>query len=354
VGALVLAISGATRLFTVTWSAAEPRTGAVVTAQRWLIAVGAAGLAASRELDWPTPALVAAGVCVTTGLALLGWLLAVEARTAKVRRFHPAVAYYLTALVFGIVGTGLGAAMVTGRAGLRDAHVIVNLLGLVGLTIAGTLPFFTATQARMKMSPHATPRRSYANLAWLAASVTVAAIAASIGAHAIQGVALGCYVAGLAHLATLLPRPGTKQLAWAGPRLAQLGVGMLWWAGAVTVSAWYAFGGQPAFPEALVVALVIGGYLQILVASLAYLAPVLRGGGHGQLTAGFAATRSWTALLAANAAAAAWITGWHTATGVALAVLIGDLVWRAVRLAVHPARRAITHRSQKSTSVVHA
>ena len=45
-------------------------------------------------------------------------------------------------------------------------------------------------------------------------------------------------------------------------------------------------------------ALVLGGYVQILVASLAYLAPVLRGGGHVRLSAGFATTRSWLALTA--------------------------------------------------------
>jgi hypothetical protein len=65
----------------------------------------------------------------------------------RVGRFHPALHFYLAALGFGVVGTGLGAAMVTGSDGLRDAHVTVNLLGLVGLVIAGTLPFFIATQA---------------------------------------------------------------------------------------------------------------------------------------------------------------------------------------------------------------
>ncbi|HRD99682.1 MAG TPA: hypothetical protein PLV68_00185, partial [Ilumatobacteraceae bacterium] len=56
-------------------------------------------------------------------------------------------------------------------------------------------------------------------------------------------------------------------------------------------------------------ALVIGGFAQILVASLAYLGPVLRGGGHRRLSAGFAITRSWTSLAAGNAAALAALTG---------------------------------------------
>lgn len=47
----------------------------------------------------------------------------------------------------------------------------------------------------------------------------------------------------------------------------------------------------------------IGGYAQILVASLAYLGPVLRGGGHRRLTEGFAITGSWPSLAAGNIAA---------------------------------------------------
>jgi hypothetical protein len=85
-------------------------------------------------------------------------------------------------------------------------------------------------------------------------------------------------------------------------------------------------------PESLVVALVHGGYVQILAGSRAYLGPVRRGGGHVRLTAGFATTRSWLALGAGNAAAVAWITG-HTALATAaLLVLAADVAGRAVGL----------------------
>ena len=332
VGAVLLAISGASRMFTVTWAAGEPVTGAPVAAQRWLIAGGAAGLAIGRELDWPSFALAAAGMAVMSGLVLLGALLVAEARTAKVRRFHPAVAAYLVAVGFGVVGTGLGAAMVSGRAGLRDSHVIVNLLGLVGLVIAGTLPFFAATQTRMKMNGRATPRRLHANLIWLTTSVAVASVAAAAKSHAVEGAALAAYAAGLAQLATLLPRPARKQLRWAGPRLLLLAAGVMWWASSVGVAAGHALAGSPVFTEQLVVTVVIGGYAQILLASLAYLGPVLRGGGHERLSAGFALTRSWVAPVAANVAALAWIGGAATVTGVALAVLAVDLAGRAAAL----------------------
>ena len=334
VGAVLLAISGATRLFTVTWAAAEPARAPLVAAQRWLIAAGAAGLTIGRERNLATSFVAVCGLCVTAGLVLLGVLLVVESQRARVRRFHPAVRFYVVATAAGVVGTGLGAAMVTGRGEFRDAHVLVNLLGLIGLVIAGTLPFFTATQARMKMSPRATAPRLHRDLAVLAGAVTAAAIATLAHHPALAGAALAAYAAALVHLTTTLPRPGRKQLAWAGPRLVQLGAGVAWWVGTVGVAAGRSLTGRTVFPEHLVVALVVGGYAQVLVASLAYLGPVLRGGGHVRLTAGFAATRSWIALAAGNVAPAAWITGHTVWSGIAIAVVGADVAVRGAVLAL--------------------
>lgn len=338
VGSVLLAISGATRLFTVTWSAAEPVTSAVVACQRWAIAVGTAGLAAGREWQWPTGLLAASGLCVTAGLVLLGGLLVVEGRRGRVARFHPARRSYLAAVAFGVVGTGLGAAMVTGRAGLRDAHVIVNLLGLIGLVIAGTLPFFAATQARMRMSPRATPARLHRNVWWLGGTVALGAAAALAHHPALVGLGLAAYAAGLLNLATALPVPGEKQWRWAGPRLAQLAAGLGWWIAVVAVAAARSLAGHEAFPERLVVALVIGAYAQIVVASLAYLGPVLRGGGHQRLTQGFAVTRSWVSLIAVNSAVMAWLFSVNELARLAVAVMAVDVAWRSVLL-----RRRTSH-----------
>ncbi len=78
-------------------------------------------------------------------------------------------------------------------------------------------------------------------------------------------------------------------------------------------------------------ALVIGGFGPILVASLAYLGPEPRGGGQ-RLTAGFAITRSWLSLLDANAAAIGALVGHGLIVVAAPAVWLTDLVVRAVRL----------------------
>ena len=87
-----------------------------------------------------------------------------------------------------------------------------------------------------------------------------------------------------------------------------------------------------AFSGHWLLVLVIGGYAQILWGSLAYVLPMLRGGGHEQLGRGFATTRSWIGLGAANLAALAIaldLTAWAVA-GVAAWVI--DSTLRAVRL----------------------
>ena len=70
------------------------------------------------------------------------------------------------------------------------------------------------------------------------------------------------------------------------------------------------------------VVVVVGGYAQILWGSLSYLMPMLRGGGPARLSEGFATTRSWLGLVAANAAALA------AAIGIPVVVLAGAVgVW---------------------------
>ena len=76
----------------------------------------------------------------------------------------------------------------------------------------------------------------------------------------------------------------------------------------------------------------MGGYAQIVVASLAYLGPVLRGGGHERLAAGFATTRSWPSLVLGNTAAVAALCQWQEALAVLVAAWGADVAWRAATL----------------------
>jgi nitrite reductase (NO-forming) len=224
--------------------------------------------------------------------------------------------------------------------GTRAAHLTVNLLGLVGLVVGGTMPFFAATVGRARMSPKATPRRLALTLAWQVAAVASAAVLL-VGELAVPAaVALVGYAAGIVATLATLPRPTRRQLAWSGPRLIALWAGGAWWAIAVAATAADVAADRTVFGGRWLLVLVLAGFAQILWGSLAYLLPMLRGGGHERLGQGFAATRSWVGLAAANVAgvtAALALPGATTAAAVAVWLL--DAAWRAARVGTARAPR---------------
>jgi nitrite reductase (NO-forming) len=339
-GGVVLAISGVSVMLTVTWSAAPAPPDRIVLLQRTCVAVGAAGVAVGRELDLGDWVLAASGATYLAGLLLLAAVLAVTARRGVERRFDPAVAAYLAALAAGIAGVGLGVAMAVDAptTELRAAHVTLNVLGLVGLVVGGTLPFFAATVGRSRMGTHATARRLLGAVGWQAVALTTATIGLATTNAGAASVGLGAYAVGIGAAMWLLPRPTRRQLRWAGPRLVALWTGTLWWTAAVVATALEAGRGDGAVLDGAVldgrwlVVLVVGGYAQILWGSLAYLLPMLRGGGRELLGEGFATTRSWAALVAANVAALAAALDALDVAAVAVAVWVLDSGVRAWRL----------------------
>jgi nitrite reductase (NO-forming) len=344
VGALLLAISAATQLFAVSWSAGAPPTDHLATMQRWLLAAGAASLATARELQWPSWLVAAGGALVITSLVVLGISLTRTVSRGVQRRFDGSLRSYLAALAAGLAGSALGIAMASGLDAVpygrvRAAHLTLNLLGLVGLVIAGTLPFFTATQARVKMSARATGRAQDLVLAGLVGALGAATLGFLLARPVVAAVGLGAYAAGVLGSVVLVPRIGVRQLRWGGPRLLQLGAGVTWWVGASVVAAWRAGHGAVAFTPTVVGVLVVGGYAQILGAAVAYLGPVLRAAGHEQLTAGFRTTRSWLALGAANVAAIALLLGTSGVAVAAILVWVIDTSARVARLVAGPGAR---------------
>jgi nitrite reductase (NO-forming) len=341
-GGVVLAISGVTLMLTVTWSAAPAPPPAWVAAQRLCIAAGVVGVVVGRQLDAPEGAVGVAGCVYLVGLALLAVLLVSTARRGVERRFDAAVAAYVAAIAAGTVGVGLGVAMALEgpTPAVRAAHLTANLLGLVGLVVGGTLPFFAATVGRTRMSPVATPRRLALSLAWQVVSLTAAVVLLAAGSGTAAAGALVAYAAGVVAILASLPRPTRRQLSWAGPRLVGLWAGGAWWATAVAATAVDVGADHTVFGGRWLVVLVIAGYAQILWGSLAYLLPMLRGGGHERLGQGFARTRSWLGLAAVNVAgvtAAFDLPG--PATAIAVAIWVLDGVWRGARVGTRPASR---------------
>ncbi len=342
VGGLLSAISAVTQMLAVTWSAAPAPHPAAASAQRWSVAGGAIAMIAGHEADAQWLFVAGGATVVVAVIALVPILLQVRSR-AVTDRFAPAIEAYVAAVVAGAVGMSLGIVLGAGHAGsygleLRGAHLVLNAFGLVGLVIAGTLPYFAATQVRAKMSPRATSTAMRLTFGALAAATAVAATGEILDRPGIVTGGLIAYALGLAVVCTMLPVYGRRRLEWAGPRAAQLLAGIAWW---IAMTIVLAIDAPPhsSDPEVLQ-ALVIGGFAQILVASLAYLGPVLRGGGHQRLTAGFTVTRSWVSFAAGNVAAVAALVGHRPTLLVALAVWLADIVVRAGRLLVGAGARA--------------
>jgi nitrite reductase (NO-forming) len=260
-----------------------------------------------RELGAPVGLVGLSATTFVAGLLLLAVMLVLTVRAGVQRRYDVAVAAYVAALGAGVAGVGIGIALAVAgtSAHLRDAHVALNALGLVGLVIGGTLPFFAATVGRSKMSPRARPRRLAVLLAGQVIAVGLSAIALATATHALAAFALAAYAAGVVATLAFVPRPTRRQLRWAGPRLIALWAGCAWWALAVGALAVSASTGSAFTDGPWLVVLVVAGYAQMLWGALAYLLPVLRGGGHENLAAGFATTRSWLGLVTLNVAGVA-------------------------------------------------
>ena len=264
-GGALLAISSVAPMLTVTWSAAP------APSDRFAVAHGS-----------PSPSEPPASVrqAVRAPLRRRQGRRALPRRAGRARRTarHHRPARHRAALrsggrglhsaiSFGIVGVALGIASAIGRLTVprRSAHVTVNLLGFVGLVIAGTLPFFAATVGRVRIARHATPRRLHAATAWLAACVATAAAATLAGSYRLAGGAFVAYACGILAVLWLMPRLTRRQLRWAGPRIMALWIGSLWWCAAVVATAVRLIDGRAAtFGRPWLLVLVVSGYAQIL------------------------------------------------------------------------------------------
>lgn len=334
VGSLLCAISGVTQMLAITWSTAAAPVDGVAAIQLASVAAGASLVAVGRESD--TWGLVALGAgLLAAALVLLGGILAWVLRWSATDRFVPAVRGYLVAVGWGIAGITLGALASRGgemfTARVIEAHLVVNLLGLVGLVVLCTLPYFAATQLRMKMSAAAT--RGRLGAIPVAGSAAVAAVATGllVGNRPLVAVGLGSYALVVCAVARMLPRPTRKQAGWAGARAVGLLGGLVWWVVCLGVLAARSLHG-PVVGDNAVLALVVGAYGQILVASVAYLAPVVRAGGHIRLRSGFGVMMSWPGFVAANLAALALLVGMGRLALVVVSLWVVDTVVRGMIL----------------------
>lgn len=330
-GTVLAAISGASQMFTITWSAASPPSSALTSSQRRLLAVGVAlvliGVGAGLGA-----AIWAGAVGVVAALVLLGWSLTSTIRRSLLRRFDLSARFYLLALAAGVVGVTLGAMLGSGAAGdgflpMRLVHSHLNLVGLVGLTIVGTLPTFLPTVAH-----HRAVSGREAIIAWWMAAAGVGAMAAGLwwGAPPVGAGTLAVGASTALILGGILGRlwhQGRHKLAF-----LQVAAGTGW------LIVWSIVDGIRLLSDQTAVSwsrwtavVVVAGVGQVLMGSLAYLLPVLAGPplepNAGRMTA-------WPTLplLLANAAGLAGALGATPVLTVCALLWLADFARRLVSL----------------------
>ena len=129
-----------------------------------------------------------------------------------------------------------------------------------------------------------------------------------------------------------------------------LWLGGFWWCAAVVATAVDAATGTAVLDGRWLVIMVLAGYGQIAWGSLAYLLPMLRGGGPDQLSDGFATTRSWPGLVAINVAGVAVAVAVTPVAVAAVAVWLLDAAVRAARVGTSRAERQATEPSSTGPS----
>lgn len=260
----------------------------------------AGALAVVVGMVWDGWAVVVCGALVVA--VVVGWhavVLMSRMRRALPSRFGATLRYYVAAAGLLPLGVALGVVMASGtlsepvHARVALAHVVVNLLGWMGLTVIGTLVTLWPTMLHTRVVDGA-ERASRRALPVLVVSLLAAAAGALSGvqvvaAAGIAGYLAGLVVAGLPLLAETRTRPPSTY-ATRSVLAAQL-----WFAGSVAalvviVLVAPSWERAAAAADRLAAPLLVGFAVQLLLGALSYLVPVVLGGGP-------TATRATTAAL---------------------------------------------------------
>ena len=246
-------------------------------------------------------ALVITGVCINSQIvigvgascvavsATLGVVaMVVQKRRAVAARMTALVDYYICSLSYLMVGALAGWSIkyfdFKGQAAWSNrmylAHVPIMVLGVLGITVLGTLVVLWPTMLRTKMEP-AAPRQAQRALPGLALAVAV--IAFSGLWRPLAGIGALLYLLSAAAVVAPLWRTGARKgvtnyaglstaaaLAWLAWCVIRLGVGVSYAANDDAAR---------AVAHGLRLAVVSGFALQILLAALSFLTPVMLGGG---------------------------------------------------------------------------
>jgi nitrite reductase (NO-forming) len=332
-GAVATAISGAMQTFASALTSTPTAPVGVVGAQLTLVSVGplliAIGFPGGR-----TTLVAFGGAAFVAAMTLLGWSVLRAWRRGLNRRHGVPISMYLGAITCVVAGGVLGAILGWGGVddpqlslGLRSAHMALNVLGFVSVTIAATLVTLLPTVLRVQMPRW--PGRSSAGCLLGGAAVLAAGLAIRSTPVGLLGAI--AFAAGTIGVVALIVRVLRVPRAWPVPLPAKhLGAGVAWF---VLGSGWLvvavARGSFAGFREPFLVVFVCGWILQVLLGAWLYLLPMSRPGHPDERRRELAGVEVGGALqlLALNVGvallvvrAAGWSTGALGAVGAGLAL----------------------------------
>jgi len=226
-------------------------------------------------------------VVVGAAAAAHGITLALQSRAALASRFGATVRYYICASLALPVGAGLGATLARDPAQpwhgrLMTAHITLNLLGWVGLTVMGTLVTLWPTMLRTRIAESA-ERVARQALPILVGSVVVLSAGALAGSQALAAAGAAAYLAGVLWAVRPLAQVARAKAPSAYATWSVMAA-VIWLIGSlvglVTVLAtgptWALVTDRLGL---LITPLAAGFAAQLLLGALSYLVPVVLGGG---------------------------------------------------------------------------
>jgi nitrite reductase (NO-forming) len=294
-GAVSIAISGSIQNFVAALTAAGPAPPWMVWAQFGLTNAGAALVVAGRSSGL-LPLVGVGGTAFLVGILLLGVIVLQARRRALHLRHRVPVAMYGGAVSCVVAGAAIGILLGTGAVhdgrtylDLRSAHMVINVLGWVSLTIVGTLITLLPTVLRLRMP--AWHGKLTAGLFVTGVGLIATGLALDVTPLAVAGGA--AYAAGVGGLLVMVRRVLLTPRKWPVPLSAKHLLLALGWfaAGAVWLLVALIRGVQWfAGADDLFVVVFAGGWiLQTLLGAWQYLLPMSRPGHPDERRASLAA-----------------------------------------------------------------
>ncbi|WP_052207579.1 hypothetical protein [Sinomonas humi] len=312
-----------------------------------LLNVGSASAMAGVVLAvWPLT--VGGAAAVGTASAWHGTAILARARRALPSRFASTVRYYLASCAVLPFGAAAGATLALVGDGAPEewharilvAHESLNVFGWVGLAVLGTLVTLLPTMLRTRVDDAAEPTSRRA-LWLLLAGVVAAAAGALAGEQWLTALGVAAYLAGVLVSAAPLVRTVVRKAPVhfaplsAVAAILWLVVALVWLlALCVTEPGWMAL--HAGLGE-LTPVLVAGFAAQVLLGALAYLLPVVLGGGPAAVRcrAETLDGGAWLRVVVANGAILLYVLPVPGAVRIAAAavavIALGAFLWLVVR-----------------------